>query len=545
MKSDGRFGRLHLADLFAAVALLIACGFAFAAVRDLTFPPDFDFSRDITAARAFQAGRFGEDPMYAGEAWWYPPLIPTLVAIVAKVGAIPLELVYARGGPFFNLLTPLSFYWMARRLLPSWSALFALVALLFFVDPALASWRHAIYSPWLYPFNFVEALAFAAVAVLHRAIERPTYGRFLLLGVVLGVVGWAHPAPFEIVAFTTVLAAEGAWVAGGRRREEIGPWILRLSLGLGVATAIASIFVVSLVIRYRMHTVNAVPRSWLHISGREMVVQALHPTYALAVVGAVSLFSWRRADRPLPSRVTIGALVIACVLHVVYGSFANRAFGPASSLRLPVPHFHYHLYFTACVSLLAGAGLGELVTRLAVRTSWRTARIVTSVVLIVTIEIRATQRPSSFELANMRSAAVALSANTVAVSLYRFFESQERGVILADPELSLWLVAAGHAAVVVTDAFSNPYVSYEDRARESERLMQALSDGDQRAFCELGGRKVRYAVLRRDQAPLPWANVIHRAANAEPEAHQLRTPGSGHIHWIQRATVLDTRRACL
>lgn len=536
--------RLHLADVLAATALLIAFGFAFTAVRDLQFPPDVDFSRDITAARAFQAGRFGEDPMYVGEVWWYPPLVSAVVAAVAKIAAIPLELVYARGGPFINLVMPLGFYGMARRLLPRWSAAFALVVLLFFVDPSVPSWRHAMYSAWSFPFNVVGGLAFASVAVLHGAIERPTRRRFALLGAVLGVVGWTHPAPFGILAFATILAAGGGWVLGGRRREEIVPWIGRVGVAIGLAIVIASVFVVPLVVRYHLHTVNAEPRSWLGISGREMVMQAIHPTYALAVVGAASIFRWRRDDGPLSKRVAIGALVTSAIVHVVYASLANRSFGPASPLRLPVPHFHYHLYFTAFVSLLAGAGLGELVTRLAKRTSWRTAQIATAVLLLATIGVRATHRDASFDLSNMRSAAKHVSSNTVAVSLYRFFESQERGVILSDPDLSLWLVAAGHSAVVVADAFSNPYVSYRDRLRESKELLQALSAGDQRAFCDRGGARVRYAVVPQNATAPPWARVIHRAENDEPEPLQLSTPGSAHIPWMKRATVFDTGRVC-
>ena len=67
--------------------LVLLCAPAFgagrAASRGLSWPPDVDLYRDIAQAQTMADGALLADPFYRGEAVWYNPLVPGLVATMA------------------------------------------------------------------------------------------------------------------------------------------------------------------------------------------------------------------------------------------------------------------------------------------------------------------------------------------------------------------------------------------------------------------------------------------------------------------------------
>src|SRR5205823_2594238 len=113
------------------IALGIACAAAayqgVLVTRDLTFPQDEDFARDVAAAETIAAGHPLSDPVYRGEWLWYNPLAPAMVAVIATISHRPIPLVYSRLGAYFNLLIPLSLFALVAVW---WGWLVALVAVL-------------------------------------------------------------------------------------------------------------------------------------------------------------------------------------------------------------------------------------------------------------------------------------------------------------------------------------------------------------------------------------------------------------------------------
>jgi hypothetical protein len=67
--------RTRPADWIFALAWLAAIVPAIVYLRDLRWPCDVDGMRELAIAESIVRGRWFVDPLYAGEAPWYPPLV--------------------------------------------------------------------------------------------------------------------------------------------------------------------------------------------------------------------------------------------------------------------------------------------------------------------------------------------------------------------------------------------------------------------------------------------------------------------------------------
>jgi len=99
-----------LASIVVGLACVTAARQGVRATADLTWPPGSDFSRDIAGAEAVASGHPLADPLYRGEWSWYNPLVPAMVAGLAKVTHQEIPIVYARAGAYLNLLAPLTLF---------------------------------------------------------------------------------------------------------------------------------------------------------------------------------------------------------------------------------------------------------------------------------------------------------------------------------------------------------------------------------------------------------------------------------------------------
>src|SRR5215471_17532848 len=104
--------------VIAAFALLLLLAFfqCYRTVHDLQWAYDPDFDRDIAFARGLLEGHFGKDPNYQGAWLWYNPLLFSVEAGLYKLTGVPLHVIAATAGLYLNLLGPIFFFIMVKRL---------------------------------------------------------------------------------------------------------------------------------------------------------------------------------------------------------------------------------------------------------------------------------------------------------------------------------------------------------------------------------------------------------------------------------------------
>lgn len=527
--------------LLAMSMVLVAFIFSLRATHDLRWAPEPDLYRDIAAARAIVDGRFPEDPLYVGEVWWYNPLLPALVAALSKTTGLSLELLYAQAGPFLNILVPISFFAMSYAFAGAWAAVASLAAFLFFLDPALTSFQHATYSPWLYPYSFVQALAYTTLAALPRVTRRPTWPRLFGLGGLLGITFLGHAAPAVILAFAVVASL----LAPASGERALTRRLVHLGCVGTTALLVVSPFLWPLYQRYGLRMVNHYPSSHIGLTVREALSDLFHLRTVIALLGVFTFFR-SISRRHGPQRLAMGTALATTSSFLVYGLIGQLFSDSGSALPLFVPTFHFHLYFTALMCVMFGIGVRELGHWASNRVALNPQNagvayfVATCMATFAVLSIR--NYPAWYDFTAMRASCLRIERNKASLELYEWFSRQPRGVVLSRGVTSLWIGAAGHPAVVTVGTYSNPYVSYESRLADAEAMYAKMDADDSPTLRELLRKyAVRYVVLE-DDMPLPRSRFLQEAFVSlnEPrvaDADPIVMHGGGPVPFLRAARV--------
>ncbi len=364
MNERSTFTLAHFA--LPIVMIGVACFLAVRATAGLEWPCESDFYRDMGGAQAILDGRFGSDPAYLGEVNWFNPLQPAVFAGLSVLTGLPLHVVYARLGPFVNLLGPLGFYLMAMQMLGRRAALAALGAYLFLGNPAVPSWFQATYSPWAWPMDFAQGFFFLTVAAFARGVmtQHPRWDA--IAGVLLGITFLAHTAPTLVFVFMIFLMT----LFSGREERPRAIW--RLLVVGSVSLLVAAPFLGPLLLTYKMHVLNDAPSRHAPIGTIFVLSNLISLRAAVAVLGGAVLLFWRapepaEADAPDGGKraghraAVVTVLCFSSVLLLTYGLMAqgieNRGYQAPPRV---LPTYHFHLYLKAAESLLFGIGLAAV-----------------------------------------------------------------------------------------------------------------------------------------------------------------------------------------
>lgn len=433
----------YACDLSAAALLAVALWVALGTVSGLTWPYDGDHFRDIAQVQTTLNGHPLSDPYYAGEWVWYNPLLPWLLAVVSLVTGATAALAHVQGGPWLNLLGPISFYLLAARLAGRPAALLALFLLVFVncrTDPALTC---ATYSPWLFVATFSQALFFLGVIALDAAVAADTDLAAAGLGALAGLTFLAHTGP------ALVLGATAAVMLPPRR----------LLLAGAVAALVASPFLVSIIGHYHLHIVNDAPVAWAWApTSRGGIGATLGANAPLLIAGLAGTFVVRR-------RIGYAWLGTA-VLFTLYGLIRE-----GTELPSFVPTFHFWRYTMAAATLFAGAAGAWLLERL--------ARQFTVVILPVLIAILAIwllpQYRLRFDFVYGKSIAEGRSADLSDTASFLRKSLPRDAVVLGSRGLTLEVIApAGHHVVGVNANWSNPYIPNGPRVAARDEMLEAV-----------------------------------------------------------------------
>ena len=539
---DGGAGwfRRHRGDLLlhgAALGVcLVALLYGVGAVAGLNWPPDVDLYRDIGFAQSMLDGRPLSDPLYLGEWLWYNPLVPALIALASLVSGAPAHVAATQLGPWLNLLAPLGFYLLTRRLLGGKVALAALVAFLFVPVGRFPAWASATYSPWLFPGAAVQGLFYLGLLATLFALRTGRRRHALLAGATLGLTFLGHTAPAVLLGGLSVVL----WTAHGLRTKQLCPALGRLGLSLAAAFVVSLPYSGPVLLVYHLDVVNPEPLRWvwqqLALQNLDAFLGAnLYPATGLVVAGAVGLW-WRRRRDTEDHGVSTGAPVVTVLVGWIVLCGGLVAYGfvwqwlTRQQIEAPVllPAHHFLLYLKAAELMLVGLGLVTLARAAAAvadKASPRRRALVRNGLYALTLAVTAGISYPIFAtreaFVGQRLKAKLLRPSDEVMGLFRWIrtETDPDDVFLADDHYSLHLLSpAGRKVVAMLPFFSNPFAPWKARHKYRHELFSALQLRRNKKFLSLARQTDLDYVLLKGSAAMrvfgSFPNLLERKKKA-------------------------------
>lgn len=430
-------------DVVAAALIVAAAVAALNTTHDLKWPFDFDHWRDIAQAQTVRDGHPLADPYFRGEWAWYNPLVAWVVATGALLSGASPAMVHVQAGPYLNLLGPIAFYVLMRRIARPDAAVAALAMYLFFVlrddEP---SWAYATYSPWLFPGNFAQGFFFVGMLALVAAAERPARTTSAVAGAVLGMTFLAHTAPAIILGVIALVL----FAARPRSLATIG----------AAAGLVAAPFIFCIGVHYHFHVLNRAPLTWEY---DRVTLGALPRTLfaqgALIAAGVAGLFA-----RPIRQRRALATWLGTAFVLMLLNTWAFARWLPA---------FHFWLYTTAACAALAGCTIAWLC---------RSPRIVVGLVVAACVWNWSTYaNRGDFRLGRQQALARDENLSRAADRLHSTTRPDD--VVLGNDLAVLFVIGpAGRKVVAGLEVFSNPYVASAPRRADRDRLLEAIDHRD-------------------------------------------------------------------
>ncbi len=489
----------YYAPFCILLLVLAACSVrGYLTLEGLERPVDVDSYRDVGYVQALLDGNWLGDPLYGGEYRFYSPLFHVLGAIAAWVTGLSPMTLWLHASPWFNLLAPLTFFDMTRRLFNLPTA--AVAAVVFALNGLLyPPWISAGYSPWPIICTLALPLFFIGVSLIHERARSEAMRDAVVMGLVGGLAFLAHPYPailLTVVVVATVLAVRGlslrtvAWLAVFGAVE----FVLALAV-LG-----------PLFVKYRLHTLNFEPSFWVDPlfststwNLRLGIVAYDLVGLAIAFGGLLLFLQGRLADldRRTPTILVawIGLCLLLLVRHVAC-AFADNTVGVC---RIPiVPVHHAHFYLQAALSCVLGYAFWKLLAWLygTVRRfgfSWPMGVLLLLALCVGVAGTAASMERILHKTYDFRARQSVLGNNDkFDLQTYQWilrnatpgdlFVTQTPPVDVEDP--AFVVMATGRRLVAVPIYFSHPYVDWRERESRRERYMASLEQADAR-FCDL------------------------------------------------------------
>lgn len=499
----------------ASGVLILALAFQVGthATEGLTWGTYVDFDRDASFARSVQEGHYGEDPLYRGESLWFTPLVFTFEAYASSALGMDLHVFQARAGAYLNLLVPLAFWFMARRLFGPVVGVAALLAHVCLMQGQEPGWAVSTYSPWFLPMIFCQCLFYFSIPLLARTFDSGSHRAWALMGAAAGVLFLGHAAPAIILVVLIAVRVLGSIL--GALREGNRPAAIRHVAHGAIAGSLFILITLPLtwyvVGDYMLDQKNRMPSAYTYppLSLRHGDLFLFHNltwVNALGLLGLVRL--WRVQATTVVRLLRSWMLVIVCLLVYAYMAVA---LGEKTSIKLPqsVPAFHFYFYLKAVLAVGFGYGLCFLLERAihALRpshASW-SAPISVGIVCLIFLAVFPTYANRS-DIAVVRLRALERSANVAAADMRdRLVELVPwEAVVLCDEELSMEiLMAAARKTVATASSMANPYVPPEPRIQAREELLSGLEQEGTDLGATLAAFDVTFLLVRvRDEGSM-------------------------------------------
>ncbi|HXB09353.1 MAG TPA: hypothetical protein VNW04_19645, partial [Puia sp.] len=351
------------------ILLAIAVFQCFRTTHDLLWPFDVDFDRDMSFVQGTLDGAYGKDPSYLHEWLWYSPFLFLIETGLVKLTGLPVSVVLVRAGAWLNILGPLFFFLMCRRLFNPKIALAASLSYLFLSAGKVLLVIGATYTPWLYPSAFMLFAFYLDIILCYQAFATGKYSWFALLGFAAGITFLGHAAPAVIIVLILV-ALQAGNILGSLKRKEPAQIKKQLLQGivafLGFCVAAAPIFYY-IIGKYHLHIINREPSEYTEglffINNLWGLLKANFTiAFVIAILGLINFYL--SYPKNLIRRIILAWLYISVGLYLYASVVAglDHRYG----IRLPamVPSFHYFMYIKAIQSVFFGFGLVFLLSPL-------------------------------------------------------------------------------------------------------------------------------------------------------------------------------------
>ena len=489
---------------FILSLLLILCAFrGLHLAAGLVRPPDIDSLRDVGFIQGFLDGNWFGDPAYTGEWRYYPPLVHALGALLARLlGAKDALAFWVQAGVWLNLLTPLTFFFMAKRLLGSSQAAAASATVYVLFDGAVSRpWMTGGYTPWPFTPSISQALFFVSVwVILKIGIPGVTWKKLLsavMIGALIGLALLAHLVPAVIL--TAIVTSVALGTGGFRARTPI--WLAVVAVA---ELATAAPYLAPILINYPTGVVNRANVDWvdpLMSLSRSAVAKIIILNLPGIAAFACLLLLGRRMDPPLsrPSLLALLSWIAVCTVAItryyVCGLVAHGPSGVCQTFYLPV--FYYHLYLQNAWACLIGFIGWQVLRRTWER--WGKFAVCRTIAVAMVGALLAVGSLASFHRPfDIASRAFALSDGTsMDLEAYRWIlaNTVPKDLFITDltsddfPNVAAFSVmAAGRQLATVPKNFSNSFVDWNKKNNLRLRYLKAASDPDEpgTALCDLG-----------------------------------------------------------
>lgn len=476
-----------------AFAAMLAAAFiqCYRTVHGLHWASEPDFDRDIAYIRTTLNGHYGIDPNMAGQYMWYNPMIFMTEALVVKITGLPINIIVARSGAFLNLINPVVFFIVVWKLFDYKTALAAVLSYLFLVNGDLPCWGAATYSPWMVSDTAVQFTFYLSLFCCYKAFSSQKIIWFAVLGAMTGITFLGHSAP-TIIIIIILISIQGQRVLQSLKAREwprLGIYFLQGAITFAAFIVFAFPFLYYVYGIYHLHFINrAILQCAPGVFARKETFTLLKLNITFSLIFALVGFVWfyRNFHHQLLRKIIWNWLIITLVMYV-YESAVPTA-DKILHINLPdtIPAFHYFFYFKALQSVFFAFGFIYVFDLLINWYRKRGSRILTEIkkenlfvaaVLLYAI-VYFPVYSNRWDFTSLRQQALAKGRETDKIAVYDFISEHIplNHVMLCPHGLSLFPVMPSAIKMVSVETyFSNPYVSYDQREADRDKMLHFLT----------------------------------------------------------------------
>jgi hypothetical protein len=528
-------GRARATGFVVASGLLVLIAFArgWQMVEGLDWPFDPDQFRNIANAVTFKDGGVLSDAHYSGVTAWYSPLTSALFGLGSLITSIPVNRLEVQGGAVLNLVTPVALCWTTARWFGRRAALLTLVGYLSVIGQGYPSWAIASYAPWTFVNIYAAGLFLLALAAVPGAVNRGSIRDAVVLGIATGVVILAHPAVAVLLA--AVVAVQFAAAGWRASRPALGRLARSAAIALATALVVSAPFWLPIMIRYRWHVANHAPgtATWPELSGHNIwkFLSGFVWRWPIVVI-AIGLPLWivhrwrQRTRRPGPLHVDGTSILITWTVLSFLG-LLMEVYRDGTPVPIPeTPSYHYLFALSVALCIWFGVALDALVHTGLGRLDQRWGALAVAAVVVVISVFTVPDWRNRPDLVESRAAAQRTQSQFQGFGVVDWIRANtRRGDVFVNigsgdgSWMWEWVLLpglAGRKSINMTlPWFSNPFVDYDERQDDADRIVRALQ------FCDLGrfarvarpyGR-VRYIITN------PGADVVSACPGTVPTVY--------------------------
>ncbi|CAN5571005.1 hypothetical protein BH10BAC2_BH10BAC2_28020 [soil metagenome] len=486
---------------FAALAFYCAQK----ATTGLFLPADDDTFRDMAIAENIKLGMIWSDPSYVNELLWYNPGLPALEAFLSWLTGMPLNMILTHAGKYLNLLIPFTLFLLCARLFDKRIAFGAATASFFFVCGNDYGSHMSGYTYILLPICFTQSLFYLILIFTYKTFNSKKNLYFLLIGLLAGLLFLFHSAPSFI--FCIIL---GFLLLHSLLKKEINfkEAIIKGLLFSITFLLVASPLLYNIFIHYSFHVKNIDPTQWVYFlfrpgNGGKLIEENVNIYLGIALIGLVHLVR-NKSLHPTARRIILYwfsiAIIIFIYLYIIV--ILRTKYG----IQLPgfVPSVDIFFYLKACEAVLFGIGIvaimNWIISKIGTRIKFNPNYLLYAIVLGLVLA----RFPSYYtrkEFGRLRMLTQEKQQNGSFFMMYKWLKENTKinDVILCSlDEAQYPVMASGRKLVVTGIYYSNPYVSYIDRKKDCDSLLQNLQQASVSPVLS-DQYKIKYFILKKSE----------------------------------------------